>query len=280
MLRILKGIYLEKSYPGVYLGVVVGTQEREAILIDAPLRGEEAREWLAQVQAEWQPRFALLLDSHPDRALGIRHYGVPGVAHAETSAEMIEWPDVYKGGARPVGSEADSIKRVSGVSQCVPEVIFREEMTIDLPGRPVRLLHRPGPTPGAMWVEIPDKSTVFIGDAVTVKEPPYVGAADIEAWLHSLDVLRDPPYDEYKVISSRDGLIERDDINDMARFLRKIPVRIERLEEREDPASAARRIGSDLVEDFKVTKARRELAVLRLEKGLMRLLRADEPAEE
>lgn len=280
MLRILKGIYLEKSYPGVYLGAVVGTEEREAVLIDAPLRGEEAREWLAQVQEEWQLRFALLLDSHPDRALGLRHYGLPGVAHARTSAEMVEWPDVYKGGAQPLGSEADSIKRVSGVSDSVPEVIFREQMTIELPGRPIRLLHRPGPTPGAMWVEIPDKASVFIGDAVTVKEPPYVGVADVEAWLHTLDVLRDPPFDEYKVISSRDGLIEREEINDMARFLRKIPVRIERLEEREDPGSSARRIASELVEDFKVTKARRDLAVLRLEKGLMRLLRAEEPEEE
>ncbi len=280
MLRILKGIYLEKGYPGVYLGVVVGTEEREAVLIDAPLRSEEAREWLGQVEEKWQPRFAVLLDAHPDRALGIRHYGLPAVAHADTSAEMVEWPDVYKGGVRPVGGEADSMKRVSGVSESVPEVIFRDQMMIELPGRPIRLLHRPGPTAGAMWVEIPDKETVFIGDAVTVKEPPYVGAADVEAWLHSLDVLRDSPFDEYKVISSRDGLIERDDINDMARFLRKIPVRIERLEERENPDTAARRIASELIEDFKVTKARRDLVLLRLEMGLVRLLRAEEPAEE
>lgn len=280
MLRILKGIYLEKDYPGVYLGAVVGTEESEAVLIDAPLRAEEAREWMAQVAEKGEPRYAVLLDSHPDRALGIRHYDLPCVAHAETSAEMAAWPDTYKGGARPVGSEADSLKRVIGVEESVPQVIFREQMSIELPGRQVQLLHQAGPTPGSIWAEIPDKQTVYIGDAVTVKEPPYLGAADIDAWLDTLDVLRDSPFDEYKVISSRDGLIERDDINDMARFLRKVPVRLERLDEREDAEASAWTIAEELIEDFNVIKARRELVLLRLQRGLLRLLRHEEPEED
>ena len=280
MLRILKGIYLEKDYPGVYLGAVVGADESEAVLIDAPLREEEARGWLETVGEKGEPRYAILLDSHPDRALGLRHYGLPIVAHEITSAEMAAWPDTFKGDARQVGGESDSLKRVTEVSESVPEVIFRDRMTIDLPDRPIHLLHQPGPTPGATWVEVPDKATVFIGDAVTVKEPPYVGKADIDAWLDSLDVLRDSPFEEYKIISSRDGLVERDDINDMARFLRKIPVRLERLEERDVPEEAVRSIAEELIEDFNVIKARRELALVRLEQGLLRLFREEEPEED
>lgn len=280
MLRILKGIYLEKDYPGVFLGAVVGADETEAVLIDAPLRTDEASEWLDTLGEKWEPRYAILLDSHPDRALGLRHYGLPTVAHELTSAEMAGWPDTYKGGARAVGSEADSLTRVADVGESVPEVIFRDRMTIDLPDRPLHLLHQPGPTLGATWVQVPDKSTVFIGDAVTVKEPPFVGNADVEGWLESLDVLRDSPFDEYKVISSRDGLIERDEINDMARFLRKIPVRLDRLDEREVPEEAVRTIAEELIEDFSVIKARREIALMRLEQGLLRLFREEEPEED
>lgn len=280
MLRILKGIYLEKDFPGVFLGAVVGKEEREAVLIDAPLRPEETSRWLETIGEKGEPRYAVLLDSHPDRALGLRHYGLPLVAHELTSAEMTAWPDTYKGGAQPVGGEADGLNRVTGVGESVPEVIFRDRMTIELPGRKVHLLHQPGPTPGAIWVEVPDKATVFIGDAVTVKEPPYIGNADVDAWLESLDVLRDSPFDEYKVISSRDGLIERDEINDMARFLRKIPVRLDRLEEREVPEESVRTIAEELIEDFSVIKARRDLALVRLERGLLRLFRDEEPEEE
>jgi glyoxylase-like metal-dependent hydrolase (beta-lactamase superfamily II) len=190
---------------------------------------------------------------------------------------METWPDTYKGGANPKGIEADNLNRVSGLSQSVPEVIFKEEMTVELPGRPVRLLHRPGPTVGSVWVDVPSKATVFVGDAVTVNEPPYLGQADIEAWLASLDMLREPPYDEYKILSSRDGLVDRDEINEMARFLRKVPVRLERLEDRQDLEGAAITIASELVEDFSPTIARTPMAELRLQAGLLELYQRQHP---
>ncbi len=162
----------------------------------------------------------------------------------------------------------------------MPDIIFKEKMTVALPGRPVHLLHRPGPTAGSIWVDIPSKSTVFVGDAVTVNEPPYLGQADIDAWLESLDMLREPPYDEYKVLSSRDGLVDRDEINDMARFLRKVPVRLERLEERQDLEGAAITIASELVEDFSPTIARTPVAEERLQAGLIELYQRLNPDEE
>lgn len=278
MRKILKGVYLETKYPGVHLGAV--TSDGVGLLIDSPLRAEEAREWLAEVSAEGEPRYLVLLDSQRERTLGARHFESTKIAHARVAEKMSRWPDSFKGNARPIGAESDQLKRITGVRKAVPEVIFEDEMIIELPDRPVHLTHRPGATPGAIWAEIPDKATVYIGDAVTVKEPPYVGEADIDGWLTTLDQLRDSPYDEYKVLSSRDGFIDRDEINDMARFLRKIPVRLERMQEREDLEAAARSIAEELVDDFKVTKARREVAILRLSSGLSQLYQAANPKEE
>ncbi|MGA9533102.1 MAG: hypothetical protein WBR18_10330 [Anaerolineales bacterium] len=278
MRTILKGVYLETKYPGVHLGAV--TSDGVGLLIDCPLRAEEARDWQAEVSSEAEPRYMVLLDSQRERTLGARHFELTKISHALVAKTMSRWSDSFKGAARPIGAESDQLKRITSVRRAVPEVIFEDEMIVELPGRPVRLVHRPGATPGAIWAEITDKSTVYIGDAVTVKEPPYVGEADIEGWLTTLDVLRDSPYDEYKVLSSRDGFIDRDEINNMARFLRKIPVRLERMEERENPMAAADSIAEELIEDFKVTKARREVALLRLTAGLRQLYRAANPKDE
>ncbi len=193
---------------------------------------------------------------------------------------MSGWPDSFKGGANPIGSEADRIKRITGVSRAVPEISFAEEMLIYLGDRRVILRHHPGPTAGAAWVVLPEDETVFIGDAVTVAEPPYLGEAEIEDWLAQLDDLRSPTYETYRLISSRDGLVDREAVNNMARFLRKIPYRIDRMESRVDPLAAATTIAEELIEDFNVQPSRRSLARLRLEAGLQRLYRRKYPAEE
>lgn len=278
MVKILKDLHIEKDFPGSYLGLVMG--EGRALLIDAPLRPEEVREWLAMVNEMAEPRYLVLLDSHPDRSLGARLFDMPIIASATTAEIMEAWPDTYKGAANPSGIEADNLSRITGVRRAVPEIIFKERMTVTLPGRPVHLIHRPGPTAGSIWVDIPSKSTVFVGDAVTVAEPPYLGQADIDDWLEALDILREPPYDEYKVLSSRDGLVDRDEINDMARFLRKVPVRLERLEERQDLEGAAITIASELIEDFSPTIARTPVAETRLQAGLVELYQRLHPDDE
>jgi glyoxylase-like metal-dependent hydrolase (beta-lactamase superfamily II) len=275
MREYLKGIFQEKDLPGVYLGLVQG--EGQSLLIDAPLRIDEAKEWVAAAAAAGEPKYLVLLDHNIDRALGARHFDLPCLAHALTSEAMHGWSDTFKGASHPIGAEADGLKRITGIKGATPDVIFDEELLVELPGRPVRLTHRPGPTPGSIWVEVPDKGVAYIGDAVTVVVPPFVGEADLDAWLTTLDRLRVPPYDEFKLLSSRDGLVNREDVNNMARFLRKIPVRIDRMQERVDLAAAAEGFALELVEDFKTPKTRFEAAVTRLEAGLLRLYRRQHP---
>jgi glyoxylase-like metal-dependent hydrolase (beta-lactamase superfamily II) len=124
-----------------------------------------------------------------------------------------------------------------------------------------------------MWVMLPDARVAFIGDAVTISEPPYLGEAHLEDWLETLDVMRDAPYEGYKIIGSRDGMVHREDINAMARFLRKVPVRLDRMQEDEKPQEAAAKYAEELLEDFEILKNKRDQAKLRLEAGLKDLFR-------
>ena len=269
MRRIAPNVYLETKYPGVQLGAVV--TDDGLFLIDSPARADDGRDWLVALSEYGKPRYLALLDSHPDRVLGARIFDFPIVAHDWTLETMSNWTDSFKGSARPIGAEVDSLKRITSVRKAVPELAFSDQMVIHLGDRPINLLHRPGPTPGSIWVVFPEAKVAFIGDAVTVAEPPFLGEADIEYWLTSLDDLRKGRMRSYKLISSRDGPIKPENINDMARFLRKIPWRLERLAEAGAPPEEAGDLASELMKDFKVPKARHDQVLLRLEVGLTRL---------
>ena len=269
MRSIAPGVYLETKYPGVGQGVIV--TDDGLLLIDSPPRAEDGRNWLAALVDHGKPCYLTLLDSHPDRVLGARIFDLPIVAHDWTRQLMSNWSDTFKGGARPIGAEVDHLKRITGVRNTVPDLTFSDCFLLHLGERVIHFCHRPGPTPGSIWVVLPTAKVAFIGDAVTVAEPPFVGEADIEAWMNTLDDLRSSRMSEYKLISSRDGLIKRDDINNMARFLRKIPWRLERLGDRGAPPEAAARYAISLLEDYIIPKTRRAHVLLRLQAGLTRL---------
>ena len=277
MRRIAPGFYLETKYPGVQLGVVV--TDDGLFLIDCPARAEDGRDWLATLADYGKPRYLALLDSHPDRVLGSRNFNFPRVAHDLTLETMSSWSDSFKGSARPIGAEVDSLKRITGVKRAVPELAFSDQMLIHLGERQIDLWHRPGPTPGSMWVVFSDAEVVFIGDAVTVAEPPFLGDSEIESWLDILDDLRAASMRPYKLVSSRDGPINHEHINGMARFLRKVPWRLERLGEKGAPPEGAAALAPQLMKDYEIPKARREQVLLRLQVGLTRLYTRLYPSE-
>jgi hypothetical protein len=71
MQKIAPKVYLENKYIGVNLGLVVIGQG--LLLVDSPLHPEDVKEWFKVVSERGQPRFLVLLDSHPDRVLGSRN---------------------------------------------------------------------------------------------------------------------------------------------------------------------------------------------------------------
>ena len=81
MQQITRGIYYDDTHLGVTLGALVyplGT-----ILIDAPLRPEDARSWRSALvnQRGGPNRLLISLDAHPDRTLGTRTMDCTIIAH-------------------------------------------------------------------------------------------------------------------------------------------------------------------------------------------------------
>jgi glyoxylase-like metal-dependent hydrolase (beta-lactamase superfamily II) len=267
MQKIAPKVFLENKYIGVNLGLVVTGDG--LLLVDSPLHTEDVKDWRKVVIERGRPKFLAMLDSHPDRVLGSRTLKIPAIAQEQTLKTIREWADTFKGNAHPIGAEADQLKRITGVNNASPEITFSERMVIHMGGKEIVFLHRPGPRPGSMWMVIPDLSVVFVGDTVTIDEPPYVGVAAIEEWLYRLDELRGSDMKSYTLISSYGGRINRKDINNMARFLRKVQSRVEKLEKGKNRNEEIERFAIDLIGDFSIRSMREDLVLKRLKTGLL-----------
>jgi len=269
MRSVSSAVYLENKYAGVSVGAVAS--HGRLLLIDAPIRVEDAREWISQLGEKGRPRSLALLDHHPDRVLGARGLDLPILAHDETRLVMNSWPDTFKGGTRPIGAEADRLKRISGVSKAVPDLTFSEEMSLHLEGREILLLHRPGPTRGSIWVVVPDAKVVFLGDAVWLDEPAYLGEADVDAWQETLQQAARGPFKGFTLVSSRDGVVDRKAVSQMAAWLGRVEDRLRKLKPRPDLEESTGSLATSLLRGFKIPATRREHAHLRLQAGLERL---------
>jgi glyoxylase-like metal-dependent hydrolase (beta-lactamase superfamily II) len=269
MRSVSSGVYLESKYPGVMVGAVAA--RGRLLLIDAPIRVEDGREWVSQLGEKGRPRFLALLDHHPDRVLGARGFDLPVLAHDHTRLVMGAWPDTFKGGTRPIGAEADRLKRIVGVNKAVPDLTFSDELGLHLDGREVLLLHQPGPTAGSIWVAVPGAKVVFVGDAVWLSEPAYLGEADLDAWQKTLQQVTRGPFKGFTFVSSRDGVIERKAFGRMAAWLERVEERLRKLRPRGAVTEATETLAASLMRGYRIPAARREHAHLRLQTGLERL---------
>ena len=267
MRKYRSGILVQSQYPGVILGAVPSNDG--LLLVDMPLKPEDGKDWIGQLASSGRPKYLALMDHHPDRALGMRAVDLPIVAQEATMQAMRGWPDAFKGSAKPIGAEADSLKRITGVHRAVPSISFEHELKLYMGEREVLFLHRPGPTAGSMWVVLPEAKIVFIGDTVTVSEPPYIGDAELEAWIESLAELRSEAFNSFILLSGRDGRVDRAAVISMARFVRKIPVRLQRMKNKGEPSTAS--VAKGLLKDYMIPTARRDLVLLRLQTGLRKL---------
>lgn len=266
MRRVASQVWIENKFPSGTIGLIAS--EGEVMLIDTPLLVDDVKQWLAEVEQYGQVRFVVLMDSHPDRVLGSRIIDCASIGHDLTLENIREWSDTFKGSTHPLGAESDRLKRVTGIQAALPEISFNQELILRLGDKDIRLLHRPGPRSGSIWVIDDTTSVVFVGDAVTVDAPPYVGECDLGLWLDSLDDLRKLEGEGHKIISAHSGLVDRDDINDMARFVRKVENRLEKLARAEDRAKAAIGYAEDLAADF---IHHGDLDIVRLQTGLIDL---------
>jgi glyoxylase-like metal-dependent hydrolase (beta-lactamase superfamily II) len=233
MEKIGNGIYIENAYSGVTLGGLI--QPFGTIFIDAPLRAEEGRMWRATLNGlggSSSNRLLVNLDAHPDRTLGARIMECTILAHQKTAQVFRSRPSVFKGQNADSGSEWETYDEAVGTRWAVPDITFSQRIALHWGGPDIILEHHAGPTPGAIWVAIPDARILFVGDCVLADQPPFLANADIPTWLESLNAI-EASYLGFTIISGRGGAIPFGAVEKLRSQLTLIQSELERMANRE-----------------------------------------------
>lgn len=267
MQQIQRGIFFEDSFLGVTLGGLVFTHG--TILIDAPLRAEDARSWRSALlnQRGGATRVLVNLDPHPDRTLGDRALDTTILAHAKTAQIFRNRPTIFKGQATSTGAAWESYNDAVGMRWANPDITFTDSISLFWGGPEVVLEQRDGPAPGAIWIRIPNEKVVFVGDAVVMNQPPFLAHADLPAWLDSLALLQ-RDYADYTVVSGRGGLASAKDILAMQAILQSISERLDSLAANGEPPESTEDLVAELLSSGSYPIAQNDTYARRLRYGL------------
>jgi glyoxylase-like metal-dependent hydrolase (beta-lactamase superfamily II) len=269
MKRIKNHIYYENSFTGATVGALLFS--KNTVLVDAPLKPDEARSWLSELRkAGAKPRrLAINLDAHPDRTLGVQTLEAQVVAHKETARQFRRRAAIFKALKQESGSEWEETPGLSGLRWILPRVTFTEHSVMYFDGRELRLEYHAGPGPGACWLILPEDKIVFVGDALVMDQPPFLAHADLDAWIDGLDLLLSRLYRGYTIISGRGGKATHRDVAAQKKFLEQVQARLKQFSKKKSTANAEiNKFALKLAEKYKGPAKRRALYLQRLKHGL------------
>ena len=268
MEEIVKDVYIEDKYLGVTLGVII--QPRGLIQIDAPPSPEDGRTWRASLMGmgNGPERVLINLDAHPDRTLGVRAMDCTVIAHEKTAEAFRNRPNTFKAQGDETGANWEAIPGLGSVRWAPPEISFVEQMTLHWSDTPIILQSRPGPASGAIWVIMPAEKVVFVGDAVTRAQPPFLAYANLPEWIETLRILQEPEYKGFTIVSGRGGVVTPQTVRHQADILKRIHDKVEKLGSKKSSILAIDKLADQILKDFKAPAARQKQYSHRLRYGL------------
>jgi glyoxylase-like metal-dependent hydrolase (beta-lactamase superfamily II) len=268
MQAISDNVYIEDHFLGVVLGVIV--TPRGLIQIDAPASPEDARSWRAALMnlSGGMERVLINLDPHPDRTLGARAMDCTVIAHEKTAQTFRTRPTTFKAQGEETGADWESIPGLGSVRWAPPEISFGSQMTLHWGEAPVVLEHHPGPAAGAIWVILPDEKIVFVGDAVTKNQPPFLSNANFTAWIEAVNLLMSPDFKGYTIVSSRGGVVTANNVKNQFDFLKYARDRLDKMALKKPLPASTEKLVDSLSGWFKAPAARHKQYSQRLRYGV------------
>ncbi len=268
MKEIVSGVAFETDYAGVTVGSV--QTPNGVIMIDAPISLKDAQIWRSTAlrTSEGAERLLVLLDEHYDRCIGARAMRCPVIAHEKTAQAIAGRNSSSKSQITKTGAIWETSADVGVIHWSHPEITFTSSISINWDEEPLILEHHPGPSRGSSWAILPERKVAFIGDTVVTKQPPFLAAADTEAWIESLDLLRSNSFKDFILISGRGKMVNKDDIRDLQKFLKKVQRLADKNCSGKTDLEKIEAAGASLVNEFKTrSKAEAEFFSERLAYG-------------
>jgi glyoxylase-like metal-dependent hydrolase (beta-lactamase superfamily II) len=268
MQEISEHVYIERSYPGVTLGAL--SWPHGLVLIDAPFRQEDCRAWRANLLnlGGGIDRLLVNLDAHVDRTLGARAMECMVAGHERMAEVFRTRPLTFKTQGAETGAEWEAYTGLCSGRWAPPEITFNQSMQIHWSETPLVLESHPGPASGAIWALLPQHNVAFIGDAVVYDQPPFLAAADLPAWLNTLDLLASPAYQNVLLVGGRNGLVTQKHVHLLRDFLKETQAMLKQLSDSRAGAADTAALVPVLLKFFEIPQERTELYTNRLKWGL------------
>jgi glyoxylase-like metal-dependent hydrolase (beta-lactamase superfamily II) len=269
MQAISEGIYYETAYPGVTLGAII--LPRGTLMIDAPLRADDARTWKSVLltQSRGSHRLLVNLDAHADRTLGARALECTVLMHQKTAEIFETRTTVFKGQAGITSAEWEHYADVIGSRWARANLTFTDRIQLHWGDPDIIIEHHPGPTPGSVWVIIPSEKIIFVGDTVTPKQPPFLEDADLPAWFESLNLLTSRKYKDYIIISGRGGITDIESVREQRKLLQSIFRKFESLADKDAPPEATEKLIDPILKSIDYPPRWNDFYAQRLRHGIL-----------
>jgi hypothetical protein len=273
MQEISPNIYIENAYPGVTLAAI--RCRRGLLLIDSPLRIEDARSWRSILASMYSgfDRLLVTLDEHYDRTLGTRQMECMTAGQEALHQALRDRPVSFKTQGQDTGAEWELVNGLGVIRWAIPDITFTKSLDLYWEDYPVQLYAVPGPSHAAIWMELPKQKIIFIGDTVISGAPPFLAAANLPAWQDAIARLLTPAFKEYTIISGRGGVVSTSEVKEQGKFLAKVQQAVDKLAGRESDAREIDHACLQLLKAFDLKSSRVDQYYSRLSYGLSQYCR-------
>ncbi|HMN13690.1 MAG TPA: hypothetical protein PKD55_15355 [Bellilinea sp.] len=266
MQQLCDKVYIEHTYPGVTVGAILG--DCSLVLIDAPLRPEDGRQWKHSTSGLYsgKERLIVALNGHPDRTLGIKNLDAQVVGHERLMRVYDHRTQIFKPPPVESGSDWERFGNLGTMRWNPPDVTFSKSLTVHCGNFTVELEHHPGPTGCTIWAVLRQQKILFVGDTVTTKQPPFLSSANFPQWIASLDHILSE-YADYTLVGGRHGLVTIEEVAEMRDFLDTVQTGIKGMP-KVVRAEDINRLAADYLKRYNVTDEFQSLYLRRLTYGL------------
>ena len=168
-------------------GFVIGSDS--VLVVDSFASEEGAERLLAEIRARTKNpiRFLVLTHFHSDHAGG-------AAVFARAGATVVAHENVRAWIRRQWQPDLDAKARERYERLRLPDVTYRDRLTLWLGDRSVDVFHRPGHSGSDSLVALPGARVLFGGDLVQKRTLPGLRFANTAEWMKSLDeLLKDYP---------------------------------------------------------------------------------------
>ncbi len=276
------GVIINTHYRGCTPGAI--QTEEGIILVDAPLIPQQALDWRAQIEDEFDDEPLLYMintDHHRGHALGNQYFTpITVIAHERAHKEMSGYTENFKDRVRNSFKREPEIQtQLDNIIIVPPDITFTNRAKLIRGTREVELIFVGGHTPATSLVWLPDEKICFVGDILWVDQHPYMAQGNTIEWLNALELIRELGAEQ--LVPGHGPVCEPDATHRVAEYINFMRRRVRDyyLEGKTKNEAKSGLVG-EMVEWFPVPPERKAKIESQIKSGINRVFREIQREEE